>query len=426
MRTNAVSITEKFGRRRDRGIPDSHQLRQASAIGDLLGMKSALHAGQDVEEPDPDGWFALALAACSGKGMGIPCQLLIDAGAEIDRRLPNGATPVYLAAQNGHLGACTKLVAAGVDLSLGCGGLTPAAIAKQRNFKKVAAVLAKETAKPNPVAEHRMAVREAEAGEKLRRQRAAIVVQGAWRSKLARREAERMRLLGSQAHVLPPDLHMEGFSPPYWPAFKDLVTRSVPLFITAAVLCWDKFTDWVIFLQWLFDSELRSGPLWWAPLASFSIMAITGAMSCLVALEEPHNLATLGLGDKDPRFIKGKIRRIILVAFGGVGALPLTYAIGYARLGTQVAQGETGDPMGIASVVTKEGEPRFFRNIQLTYVMCEIIPQAMLQVRFDSVFDSVLCWVYVKDDDAADGGRSAGCQIRPIRCGGQRAGRVEG
>ena len=164
-----------------------------------------------------------------------------------------------------------------------------------------------------------------------------------------------MRLLGSQAHVLPPDLHMEGFAlttgsgakvflRSFWAAFKDLVTRSIPLFITAGVLCWDKFTDWVIFLQWLFDGELRSGPLWWAPLASFSILAITGFMSCLVALEEPHNLATVGFGDKDPRYITGKIRRGILVAFGGLGALPLTYAMGYARLGPATAMG-SGDPM---------------------------------------------------------------------------------
>ena len=364
--------------RRKKPVMDSHQLRQASAIGNLRGMRAALQAGQDVNERDADGWFALALAACSGKGMGMPCELLIEHGADIDQRLPNGATPVYLAAQNGHLAAVQKLVSAGADLALGCGGNTPAAIAKMRNYRKVTAVLGKEMLKPNPVAERRMAIKEQAAGEKLALQRAVLVVQGAWRTKLARREAERLRLLGSQAHVLPPDLDMDGFQCT-WNAFKDLMTRSIPLFLTAAVLCWDKFTDWVVFLQWLFDGELRAGPLWWAPLVSFLVLGLTGFMSVLVALEEPHNLGTVGFGDKDPRFITGRIRRCIVCALGGVGALPLTYAMGYARLGPALAVANS-DPMGIASVVTPEGEPRFFRNIQLVYVMCEIVPQAMLQM----------------------------------------------
>ncbi len=364
--------------RRNKEEVNSHQLRQASAIGDLRGMAAALKAGQDVDERDADGWFALALAACCGKGMGMPCELLIENSADIDQRLPNGATAVYLAAQNGHLGAVQKLVAAGADLTLGCGGNTPAAIAKKRNYRKVTAVLAKEMLRPNPVAEKRMAIKEREAGDKLALQRAVLVVQGAWRTKIARREAERLRLLGNQAHVLPPDLDMEGFQFT-WAAFKDLMTRSIPLFLTAATLCWDKFTDWVVFIQWLFDAELRAGPLWWAPLVSLLILALTGFMSVLVALEEPHNLGTVGFGDKDPRFITGRIRRYLVCALGGVGALPLTYAMGYARLGPGLAVGNS-DPMGIASVVTPEGEPRFFRNIQLVYVMCEVIPQAMLQM----------------------------------------------
>ena len=92
-----------------------------------------------------------------------------------------------------------------------------------------------------------------------------------------------------------------------------------------------------------------------------------------------HNLGTIGFGDKDPRFVPGRIRRLLVCALGGVGALPFTYAMGYARLGPGTAVGNS-DPMGIASVVTPEGEPRFFRNVQLVYVMCEVIPQAMLQM----------------------------------------------
>lgn len=364
--------------RRRKPVQTSHQLRQASAIGDLRSMKAALRAGQDINERDSDGWFALALAACNGKGMGMPCELLIEHGADLDQRLPNGATAVYLAAQNGHLGTVQKLVAAGVDLTLGCGGYTPAAIAEKCNFRKVTAVLTKEMLKPNPVAERRMAIKEKEAGDKLALQRAVLVVQGAWRTKIARREVERLRLLGNQAHVLPPDLNMEGFQFTC-AAFRDLFTRSIPLFLTATTLCWDKFTDWVVFLQWLFDDELRAGPLWWAPLVSFLVLSLAGLMSVLVALDEPHNLATVGFGDKDPRFITGRIRRYIVCALGGLGALPLTYAMGYARLGPGTAVGNS-DPMGIASVVTPEGEPRFFRNVQLVYVMCEVIPQAMLQM----------------------------------------------
>ena len=65
--------------------------------------------------------------------------------------------------------------------------------------------------------------------------RGAMGVQGAWRAKLARREAARLAALANQEHVLPPDLDMEGFAFTC-AAFKDLFTRSIPLFLTAAVL----------------------------------------------------------------------------------------------------------------------------------------------------------------------------------------------
>ena len=383
-------------RRRKEKRADSHQLRQAAALGDVATMRSALRMGQAVNEADADGWFALALAACCGKGMGMPVELLLQAGADMDRRLPNGATPVYLAAQNGHKAAVQKLVAAGADLSIGCGGHTPADIAKKRGFVKVAELLYRAAARPNPAAVERMAVREAEAGERLALQRAVIVVQGAWRAKLARREAARLAALANQEHVLPPDLDMEGFAFTC-AAFKDLFTRSIPLFLTAAVLVWDKFTDWVILIAWLLDTELRAGPLWWAPLASFVILLLAGAGAAIVGLDEPHNLGTVGFGDKDPRFMSGKLRRLLVVTLGGVGLLPLTYAMGYARLGPATAMAASA-PGGLSTVVSAEGEPTYFRSLQLAYVLLEAAPQAMLQM-YVGVMDAKL-----DPFDAADGG----------------------
>jgi hypothetical protein len=156
--------------------------------------------GAPVEHADKDGWFALALAAWSGKGLGKPCSLLLEHGADVDRPvLPTGVTPLcdppthfftpspsatnhtasrwrithvpradtrracslslslclrpltlqhrhcsYLAAQNGNLGAVAALISAGADTETCCGpgGMRPQEVARKRGHAAVGAALA--------------------------------------------------------------------------------------------------------------------------------------------------------------------------------------------------------------------------------------------------------------------------------------------
>jgi hypothetical protein len=309
-------------------------LLQSAATGDINGIRTALTLDQPVGLRDADGWFALALAAYSGKALGVPCTLLVSRGADVDMRLPNGATPLYLAAQNGHLGAVSKLLDCGADMDLLCNGLRAVDVARRRNSQRVVAALTKAGHSPTPLQLSRRIAREAAALEHEQLVQAVTKVQGMFRSKMARRQMSAKREAGSGRYVDMPDLQMEGCGGRgCWAGFKFFALQSVPLFVSAGIVCFDKLLDWAVFLAWAADSELRGGGMWWAPWVSLLIICIAGALGALVALDEPHNLSTAGYGDKDPRFLSGKLRRAGAVALAGVGALPLTYALGYARLG---------------------------------------------------------------------------------------------
>jgi ankyrin repeat protein len=82
-----------------------------SAIkGDLDGVQLLLNRGARVHQP---GWTALHYAACGPRPQLL--ELLIDRGAVVDARSPNGSTPLMLAAQYGSDESVDLLLKHGAD-----------------------------------------------------------------------------------------------------------------------------------------------------------------------------------------------------------------------------------------------------------------------------------------------------------------------
>lgn len=97
---------------------------RTNALGETALMMAALRgredwvtrllaAGAQVNRP---GWTPLHYAA-SAPTIGV-LKMLLDKGATIDARAPNGATPLMTAAQHGPEEAVAALLAAGADRSL--------------------------------------------------------------------------------------------------------------------------------------------------------------------------------------------------------------------------------------------------------------------------------------------------------------------
>jgi len=73
-------------------------------------LRSLADAGADVGAATVHGRTALHWAAAKGRGECL--ALLLSKGAKPDARDAAGMTPVHLAAQHGHLAACTLLLTA--------------------------------------------------------------------------------------------------------------------------------------------------------------------------------------------------------------------------------------------------------------------------------------------------------------------------
>ena len=91
-------------------------LIQASLVGDLAGVRSALRAGADVNARGPGGDTALILAAINGRANVIP--LLLKAGADVNARDKDGMTPLMSAVGvYGRAAVIPLLLKAGADVN---------------------------------------------------------------------------------------------------------------------------------------------------------------------------------------------------------------------------------------------------------------------------------------------------------------------
>lgn len=98
-------------------IPCENPLCFAAAFGSLTAVKAILGSGEDVNQPVNDvAITALYLAAYYDHIALV--KLLIEAGADVDKKTTNGSTSLDVAAQNGHTSCVMALLRAGADVNL--------------------------------------------------------------------------------------------------------------------------------------------------------------------------------------------------------------------------------------------------------------------------------------------------------------------
>src|SRR5215813_3659076 len=92
---------------------DEPKVAEAVMNRDFAGLRELLTRGVDVKSPQPDGTTALHWAAHWDNVEAA--DLLIKAGANPMAANRLGATPLFIAAENGSAAMVTKLLAAGAD-----------------------------------------------------------------------------------------------------------------------------------------------------------------------------------------------------------------------------------------------------------------------------------------------------------------------
>jgi ankyrin repeat protein len=112
-------------------------LMMAALRGNLEWSRKLIERGAQVQK---EGWAPLHYAAC-GPDVEV-MRLLLDKGAAIDARSPNGDTPLMMAARYGSEASVDLLIARGANLKLRNGqGAGPADLARMDGRETLAARL---------------------------------------------------------------------------------------------------------------------------------------------------------------------------------------------------------------------------------------------------------------------------------------------
>ena len=127
--------------------PRSH-LHQAVSHGSVKLAEALLADGSiDIDQPDPDGWTPLVIAA--DRGYSRIVRLLVEKGANASARALDGTTALLLSAQHGHLAIVDTLVRAGAELGATCQGFTALHATAQAGHSKVVELLLRAGAETN-------------------------------------------------------------------------------------------------------------------------------------------------------------------------------------------------------------------------------------------------------------------------------------
>jgi ankyrin repeat protein len=116
--------TGRWGREANAWLDDLPALHRAAALGDTSQISELLAGGNPIDEVDSDtGWTALHAAA---RRVQLPAmELLLRAGADINRMNSSGQTPLGLAARDSDWRAVEFLVSSGADVNRGDDGEFP-------------------------------------------------------------------------------------------------------------------------------------------------------------------------------------------------------------------------------------------------------------------------------------------------------------
>jgi ankyrin repeat protein len=116
------------------------QMLSAALTGDVAAVAALLDADPrlcDLADRSPERRSVLHHAA--GRGDVAVVELLLAAGAGVDKRSHDGSTPLHAAAAGGHLAVVRVLVAAGADVAArASGGYGPWSAASHHGHRAVA------------------------------------------------------------------------------------------------------------------------------------------------------------------------------------------------------------------------------------------------------------------------------------------------
>ena len=98
----------------------SPPLHHATIAGFVEGARLLIDRGADINKRDREGWTPLLLAARFNQS--AMARFLIGAGADHSIALPGGARPIHLAAAEGALGVIAALAKGGEDLDRAASG----------------------------------------------------------------------------------------------------------------------------------------------------------------------------------------------------------------------------------------------------------------------------------------------------------------
>ena len=119
----------------------------ASTEGYIKIVQALLEAGVDVNARIPDGKTALMLA--SQKGHAGVVQALLEAGADVNKLGPNSGTALMIASEKGHIKILKALIQAGADLNArSTDGWTALMLASKAGHVEIAKALIEAGAGP--------------------------------------------------------------------------------------------------------------------------------------------------------------------------------------------------------------------------------------------------------------------------------------
>ena len=118
--------------------PCENPMYYAAAHGNLTAVEAILCSGEDVNQPTTDkADTALHLAAYYDHIALV--KLLIEAGADVDKKTRTGSTALSVAAEHGHTSCVMALLRAGADINLE--GRTPIYLAAEFGHEACVALL---------------------------------------------------------------------------------------------------------------------------------------------------------------------------------------------------------------------------------------------------------------------------------------------
>jgi Ankyrin repeats (many copies) len=115
----------------------------ASALrGDTARMKFLLAVGAKADDPECETSRCFTpLVAAADAGRAEAAKLLIERGANVNRKLKAGQTALMFAAYHGHIDIVSLLLSKGADVNAECEGDTALQYAKRQGYIDIANLL---------------------------------------------------------------------------------------------------------------------------------------------------------------------------------------------------------------------------------------------------------------------------------------------